>query len=81
MPKNFYAVVERFPGGTNVLLHSTLEKAEKRFKVILVDNLDPDEEVDKKVVDDATKKQYWDTCKGDSEQEIILEIQTLTLEK
>ena len=75
-----YAVVERFNGGTNVLLHKSLKKAEKRFKVILVDNLPPDDEVDKKMVDKATKKQYWSTCEGDSDQEIILEIQKLEWE-
>jgi len=76
-----YAVVERFNGGTNVLLHKSLEKAETRFQVILRENLPPDEEVDEKMVAKATKKQYWSTCEGDYEQEIILEIQTLEYEK
>jgi len=85
MPKNFYAVVERYPGGTNVIPYKSLKKAETRFQVILRENLNPtDDEEDGSndaIIKEAVKKQYWSTCEGDSEQEIILEIQTLTLEK
>jgi hypothetical protein len=80
MPKTFYAVVERYPGGVNVIPYKSLKKAETRFQVILRDILPPDEEVDEKMVDKATKEQYWSTCEGDSDQEIILEIQTLEWE-
>jgi hypothetical protein len=80
MPKTFYAVVERYPGGINVIPYKSLKKAETRFQVILRENLLPDEKVSKKVVDKATKEQYWATCEGDYDQEIILEIQTLEWE-
>ena len=76
-----YAVVERFNGGTNVLLHKTLKKAEKRFEVILGENLDPDELDKDVIVKVALENHYWSTCEGDYEQEIILEIQTLEFEK
>jgi hypothetical protein len=76
-----YATIEKFPGGFNVIPYKTLESATNAFKLLVVNNLPDDEEVDKKVVDKAVKDKYWSTCEGDSEQEIILELQTLNVEE
>ena len=80
MPLTVYATIEKFPGGFNVTPYKSLEGATKAFKLLVVNNLPPDEKVDKKVVDKAVKEKYWSTCEGDSEQEIILELQTLNVE-
>jgi hypothetical protein len=86
MPKSksntFYAVVEKYCNGINVIPYQSLEKATKRFEVILGDSLDPDldENEVNKIVKEAVDERYWSTCEGDAEQEITLEIQTLTFE-
>jgi hypothetical protein len=78
-----HTVIEKFPGGTNVILHKTLNKAILRFKAILSENLEPDLEDDErdKVINKAIKEKYWSTCEGDYDQEITLELASLTVEE
>lgn len=81
-PELAYAVIERFPGGTNVLLHKSIKSAVKRFNAILEENLDPDmSKADRKwTLKRAAKKHYWETGNGDPEQEIVLELRAVSYE-
>jgi len=84
MPKTFFfAVVETFDGGVNVLLHSTKELAIQRFHAILEETFfNPNwtrNKIDKELKK-ATDAEHYSVCDGDSEQHQSLQIQTLTLE-
>lgn len=82
-PTKIHLVIEKFPGGVNAIPFKSLDAAINRFKVILEENLNPndmdEDNPNQKVIDDAVKKKYWSTCEGDYEQEITLELATVTL--